>query len=547
MKIKIIFCALAVILGLCVYFCGLGDYGLLDPDEGRYSEIPREMLESGDFITPRLNYVKYFEKPVLYYWLTAGVFKMFGQNEFTSRLTPVLSGLLTCLITGILAFKITRSKKSAWLAGLMLGSSFLWFACSRLNIIDITFSLFFTLSLFSFRYWLEDLNKKFWLNIFYIFMALAVLSKGLAGVVLPGGIAVIYAILSGQAKGILTKIFSPVAIIIFFVINAVWFAPVMIKNPDFFNFFFIHEHFLRYTTTIHKHEEAVYFFIPVMLGAVVPFTGLVFDALRAVAGKCDFISKHDGIFLGTWLLLPVIFFSFSGSKLVTYILPSVPPLIILSAGILANINQKIFKHVMILNTLLILPLALTGLILPLISNDESIKAMAAPIFAFGLSLLVFYIVSFKLLKANLHVAFLLCLIAFIGLYVASPVFKSRAAFLSQKDTAEIIQREINLTSNSEDVKIIAFQKLLQGMNFYLARRTITADILDELEFGATVENEREQNNGWFINTQELQKLWSSQNRVVAVARANNSERISEILSNPVRKFITSADVIYMNF
>ena len=72
-----------------VYLAGLGDYGFIDPDEGRYSEIPREMIESGDFITPRLNYVKYFEKPIMHYWLTAAAFMTFGQNEFAGRLTPV--------------------------------------------------------------------------------------------------------------------------------------------------------------------------------------------------------------------------------------------------------------------------------------------------------------------------------------------------------------------------------------------------------------------------------------------------------------------------
>ena len=87
------FALLWTILAAGAFFWGLGDYGLIDPDEGRYAEIAREMLETGDFVTPRLNYVKYFEKPALHYWLTATAFALFGQNEFAARLTPVLCAL----------------------------------------------------------------------------------------------------------------------------------------------------------------------------------------------------------------------------------------------------------------------------------------------------------------------------------------------------------------------------------------------------------------------------------------------------------------------
>ena len=130
---KKIFCVLAIILVVYVYFSGLGDYGFLDPDEGRYSEIPREMIETGDYITPRLNYVKYFEKPIMHYWLTAGAFLIFGQNEFAGRFFPVTLGLLGCAVTSLLAYTITKSKRAAFMSGMILASSTLWFGISRIN------------------------------------------------------------------------------------------------------------------------------------------------------------------------------------------------------------------------------------------------------------------------------------------------------------------------------------------------------------------------------------------------------------------------------
>ena len=156
---KKIFCILAIILVVYVYFTGLGDYGFLDPDEGRYSEIAREMIESADYITPRLNYVKYFEKPILHYWLTVASFILFGQNEFAGRLTPVVLGLLGCAVTSLLAYIITKDKTTSFVSTMILSSSTLWFGISRINITDMTLTFFFTLSLFFFRLWIEDMQK----------------------------------------------------------------------------------------------------------------------------------------------------------------------------------------------------------------------------------------------------------------------------------------------------------------------------------------------------------------------------------------------------
>ena len=108
------------ILAVFVYFWGLGDYGFIDPDEGRYAEIPREMIEASDYVTPRLNYVLYFEKPPLHYWLTAGAFMVFGENEFAGRFFPVMAGLGCCVLAFVAAMKITGSRYASALSGLML-------------------------------------------------------------------------------------------------------------------------------------------------------------------------------------------------------------------------------------------------------------------------------------------------------------------------------------------------------------------------------------------------------------------------------------------
>ena len=539
MKTKglMIFGVIAALLCVYVYFAGLGDYGFIDPDEGRYSEIPREMIESGDFITPRLNYVKYFEKPIMHYWLTAAAFMTFGQNEFAGRLTPVTLGLLGCWITFLLAKRVTKDFRAAVISALVLASSVLWYALSRINITDMTLTFFFTGSLYFFRVWIDDVSRKIWLVMFFVFMALAVMSKGLIGVVLPGGIAVIYSLLTGQGKKILSRIFSPTAILIFFAVNAVWFVPVCRANSDFFWFFFIREHFLRYTTTIHERWQPFWFFGPVLLAGMVPWTGLLADVFRAIFGKCKLIDKNDGVLLGLWFLMPFVFFSMSSSKLVTYILPCLPPVAVLAGASLASMDGKDFRRFAVISTLILVPLAITGIVWPRFTDDVDVVAMVSPATMLAVSLLVFWGVSLLLLKNIRGVALTLCVLGLVTMYSASPAFKIDAELLSHKDTAEIIK-----TIDGID-DVVVFQKLMQGMNYYLERRTVTADIVDELEFGAA----QEESPKWFISREELRELWKSPKHIAAVARRKHIDSLRETLGEPVRQWVNSADVVFTNF
>jgi len=533
---KKIFCIFALILTVYVYFAGLGDYGFVDPDEGRYSEIPREMIESGDYITPRLNYVKYFEKPILHYWLTAASFKIFGQNEFAGRFFPVVLGLLGCVVTSLLAYIITKDQRASFVSGMILAASTLWFGISRINITDMTLTFFFTLSLYFFRLWIEDGQKFLWLCMFYISMALTVLTKGLIGVVLPGGIAVIYALMTKQSKKILTRIFSPTAIIIFFVVNCIWFVPVCMANSDFFHFFFIREHFLRYTTRIHERYQPFYWFIPVLLAGLVPYTGALYDSIKAMFGKCRLVPKSDGIFLGLWFFMTFIFFSLSNSKLVTYILPCFPPLAILAGASLSSFEGKEFKPFIIINALLLIPLGLTGIIWPMFTSDTSVIAMKIPALTLGIMLLVFTAGTFFLVRSK-NALFITCILGILTMYSAGGAFIVEGKLLSHKEAAAIIKTH-------EPDEVVVFQKLMQGMNFYLERRTITSDIIDELEFGASQIDDADK---YFITKDEAQNLWISNKRIAIAARSKHADYVRKTFINPVHEYITSSDIVMMNF
>ena len=164
--------------------------------------------------------------------------------------------------------------------------------------------------------------------------------------------------------------------------------------------------------------------------------------------------------------------------------------------------------------------------------------MIFPAAMLAVSLLVFWGLSLLLLRKGAHVVpFVLCVAGLVVMYAASPAFMVEDALLSHKDTAKIIKE----LDGVDDV--VVFQKLMQGMNFYLERRTVTADILDELEFGAA----QETNPKWFIDIEGLRALWKSPKRIAAVARRKNLEGITRTLGEPVRQWVNSADVVFTNF
>lgn len=540
---------LAVLLVLLVYLWNLGAYGLIDPDEGRYAEIPREMLESGDLVTPRLNYVKYFEKPVLHYWLTAGSFLVLGRNEFAARLVPVLCGLGGCLLTLFLARRMTGSARAGVLSALVLASSLLWFGVSRLNIIDMTLTFFFTAALFGYGMWSSEPDRsrgRPWLLLFYAGMALATLSKGLIGVVLPGGIAVLHLLFARRWRE-LPRIFPPSGIALYFALTVPWFWAVCRANPDFFDFFFVREHLMRYLTKVHDRYEPFWFFVPILLAGIVPWTGMLLEALHAARGKWSFLSRDSGRLLGLWVALPFLFFSLSDSKLIPYVAPCMPPLAILIGTALEALSQgragavPMSRRFVILNGMVLLPLAAAGVLYPVLSSrpgagdllGHTLPASAALLLFWGASLEMHRRRSFSLMPA------VLCVLALLNAFAFSRGFEAKARLDSPRDVAALVRER-----GREGDRIVAYRSLMQGLSFYLGRRIVVAGTLNELEFGAA----REEDPQWFIDAAQLRRLWNGPDRVLLVTKPRHAGLLaSDLGREPVRLGETPGGVLFANF
>lgn len=325
---------LGIFLLVCVATLLLFDIGgrnISSPDEGRYIEIPREMVADHDYVLPRLNGVLYFEKPPLFYWLEASAIRTFGTSEWAMRLWPALFGIFGAVMT----YGFTRrfyGRSAGVVAGFVLATSLLYYGLSRFVILDMLASVTMAASLFAFLIAAEEEDEKkavWWARGGHIAAALAVLAKGLIGVVLPGLIGLVWIALIGRWS-FAKRAFIPSGIALFLLIAVPWHIFAAMRNHDFLWFYFVHEHLMRFTTTVHSRSGPIYYFVPILLIGFLPWTGYIWHAMKDALPTWKARSTRPvEAFLILWIALIFAFFSISDSKLPTYILPIFPPLAVL--------------------------------------------------------------------------------------------------------------------------------------------------------------------------------------------------------------------------
>ena len=303
---------------------------MLDPDEGRYAEIPREMLASGDWVTPRLNDLKYFEKPPLQYWATAAVYGVAGLHQWSSRAWAV--GLAFACLPLVFAW-VARlyGRRCALIALMALTSSPYFVIVGQLNLLDQAFTFWLSVAVLSFTLGQcaqeGSAAERRWMLLAWAGAALAVLSKGIVVGVLCGGALILYTLIERDGRP-WRRLHVLSGLALFALIAAPWFIAVTVRNPSFPGFFFVHEHFARFLTTVHQRVEPWWFFLPLLLGVVLPWIPAFVRGVRAgwTAGAAPAAAApfRPLRFLLLYALLTLAFFSASGSKLVPYILPLVP-------------------------------------------------------------------------------------------------------------------------------------------------------------------------------------------------------------------------------
>jgi 4-amino-4-deoxy-L-arabinose transferase-like glycosyltransferase len=343
----------AGLITLVCLFSHLGAIGLIGPDEPRYAWIARAMAASGDWVTPRLYGQPWFEKPALYYWAAALGFLIHLPAEWAARLPSAFAALVAAVAIGWLGWKFYSAELRPFaspllLAPLIFATSVAAIGFARAAGPDMLFSAALTAAMVSGAVVLnrcgalrsENSNKKaaanlsdyFMLAAFGASLALAVLAKGPAGILLAAGAVGIWALSTSRWRDAF-RLAHPLAIAVFCVVALPWYVLCDLRNPDFFRIFIFQHNFERYLTPMFQHRQPFWYFLPILLLGLLAWTAGLWPALaeglRLWREKSW--SKSPGFFVACWAVFPFLFFTFSQSKLPGYVLPAIPPLALLAA------------------------------------------------------------------------------------------------------------------------------------------------------------------------------------------------------------------------
>ncbi len=524
------------------FFLWLGRIGLIEPDEGRYAEIPREMLERFDFITPTLNYVAYFEKPPLHYWLTALAFKIFGLSEFAARFTGATAGLLTVL----LVYSTTRAiwgRQEAVVSAAILGASTGFLVQSRINLTDMTLTFCLTAALCHFLLAAtREQHKALHYYLFYVFCGLSVLAKGLIGIIFPAGIVTLYLTL-GCNGYLLRELRLIRGSLLLLVVAAPWFVLASIKNPDFAQFFFIHEHFERFLTTTHGRYQPFWFFVPIFLLTMLPWS---FYAARALVdgAKTRCQAQDPRFFLVIWGVFIFLFFSASHSKLIPYILPIFPPIAMLIGIMFVRLGEhKIMatlklEHISLLVVLsigavgvvaysqlpILAPLLIQLNLLPVGSSLLTKMTVLTPLagWLLGLIFLGMAISVFWAVRRQSAVLLLIGLLS--GSYslevVGQPHVLERIAI--KKSSRELGEMAGRLLSKEGILASFGYE---QSLPFYAKQRVVVIGSKGELTFGSN----RGDQSAWFIDEARFLRLWQGERQMMVLLKQDELKRVAPLL------------------
>jgi 4-amino-4-deoxy-L-arabinose transferase-like glycosyltransferase len=323
-----------VTAGLWLLFAfNLGSLPLTDPDEGRYAEIAREMLASGDWTEPRLFGIPYLEKPPLLYWLTALSLRALGKSETAARLVPSMAAAAGVLAVGAFASR-TFGSSAGILAATVLGTSVLYVALARAVVTDMLFSTGLSIALLAFlRARVRDDARAFALA--WLGLAIAVLAKGPAAIVLCLLVVSVDSALGRSWSWLVSRTFW-LTLPVFLAIALPWFVAIQIRRPEFFSFYLWKEHLNRVAGSEHPHP--FYFYVPILLAGFLPWTPLAAAAAKSWCRAARESTPDAAVvrFLLVWSVVVFVVFSVSVGKLATYILPVLCPLAILLGRTLAE-------------------------------------------------------------------------------------------------------------------------------------------------------------------------------------------------------------------
>jgi 4-amino-4-deoxy-L-arabinose transferase-like glycosyltransferase len=530
-------------LGLVLlWFLPLNSPHLFDPDEGRYAEIPREMLASGDWVTPRLDAIKYFEKPALGYWATALAFEAFGQHAWTVRLWPALSGMLGLMLTWALGRRL-YDQRAALLAVTVQASALLYVAMARIATLDMSLSFGLQIAMTALALLVQRpdvAQARAWRLplLLGVGVTLAVMSKGLVGILIPGAVGVLFMLIHRDWRlPLRAQPWWTLAALL--LLAAPWFVLVSARNPEFAHFFFIFEHFQRYLSRAEfDRYQPVWFFLPVLALGFLPWTTLLPGALRR-AWRAARGGEPATSLLLIWAAFVLLFFSLSQSKLAPYIVPMLPALSLLTGRAIAELPApRLAAH---LRAVAMLAAAIAAVLLLLWWAPA-----AAPLVARASSASILgFVAGFLLLALGSGIGARLCR---HGAAVGAAATAAVGALLWAQSTllaADYLPRMravVDLTQQLQpwltgSTRLYCVHSYPQPIPFYLRRTCTLVGYRGELDFGL-------QQEPWLAiaDLQQFVPAWQRQSDALAIIRPEDYQQL-EALGAPMRVIYTAPSFV----
>jgi 4-amino-4-deoxy-L-arabinose transferase-like glycosyltransferase len=328
-----------LLAGFCtfLFFYGIAQFGLIGADEPRYAQVAHEMLQREDWITPTLGGRAWLEKPPLYYWQAMLVYSVLGVNDAAARIPSAIDA--TLLVVAIYLFFRKFRSAVAVDAALIAASCAGIIGYARAASMDMGLTASFALGMLAWWAWRES-GMRIYLSGFYVCMALGTLAKGPVAPFLAAAAIVLYSIAVREGRLIARTLWAP-GILLFLAAALPWYIAVQIRNPQFFREFILEHNLARFSTNLYHHPQPFWYYIPVILLAMMPWIVIVIVAFAQSVRVCWMERGSDRdlelqfrIFACCWMIVPVLIFSISRSKLPGYILPAVPAGVVLLADYL---------------------------------------------------------------------------------------------------------------------------------------------------------------------------------------------------------------------
>ncbi len=505
--------------------CFLGRPAFFSPDEGRYAEIAREMLTSHQFLIPHLDGIIYLEKPPLSYWVNAGAIQLLGESEWAVRSVVALSGLLGCLASYLIARKLFN-RRVGILSAFILSSSTLYFIMSHAVTTDMLLTLFLTSSLYSFLWALQQpatTRQRRWLWVAYLFSGLAVMTKGLIGLVFP--VLIIMFWIAITKRWFLLRemrLFSGALIIA--ILNFPWLVAIQKQVPDFFHFYFIEQHIARYATPIAHREMALGTYILVFLCGLFPWIVWLPQNIKQVwrASDSDRFAKANLLYLLLWPSVILLFFSASHSILVPYLLPVLPPVAMLIGLYMDNVWEKKLDQSQRMSVMLFaLICGMSGfslLLLPYVhplmgvrvAGDHYFIAIAASVFIAGAIAALF--VAYRGLMCHVF-TIMLC-----ASYLSLIFLWGGASSANERSIKPLALMIKSLLIKNPEAMVVNYGDYHQELPYYTQRLVMIVGWKNELTFG--FEHQKAARHQ-LIESPRFWQLWHSKQRLYVVMGAKS--------------------------